>query len=67
MKRTGGVASNLDLAEVSGEELAHGEGAHPLGSEDLGHLLVGSEELLVLGVLKHRIRTNNQIIGSHKA
>ena len=37
---------------MSGEELGHGEGPHPLGAEDLGHLLVGGEELLVLGVLE---------------
>ena len=39
------------LREVSGKELGHGEGPHPLGAEDLSHLLVGDEELLVLGVL----------------
>ena len=46
------TATRLEGAEVSGQELAHGEGAHPLVSEDLGHLLVGGEELLVLGVLE---------------
>jgi len=40
------------LGKVSRKELGHGEAAHPLGAEDLGHLLVGDEELLVLGVLK---------------
>ena len=37
---------------MSGEELGHGEGADTVGSENLGHLLVGGEELLVLGVLE---------------
>ncbi len=37
---------------MSGEELGHGEGANAVGSKDLGHLLVGGEELLVLGVLE---------------
>jgi len=37
---------------VSRQELGHGEAPHPLSSEDLGHLLVGGEELLVLGVLE---------------
>jgi len=37
---------------VSGQELGHGEAPHPLSAKDLGHLLVGGEELLVLGVLK---------------
>ena len=45
------VGSGSFLREVSGKELGHGEGPHPLGAEDLGHLLVGDEELLVLGVL----------------
>ena len=37
---------------MGGKELGHGEGPNPLGAEDLGHLLVGGEELLVLGVLE---------------
>ena len=37
---------------MSGEELGHGEGADTVGSKNLGHLLVGGEELLVLGVLE---------------
>ena len=37
---------------MSGEELAHGEAMHPFVAEDLCHLLVGNEELLVLRVLK---------------
>ena len=37
---------------MSGEELAHGEATHPFVAEDLCHLLVGNEELLVLRVLK---------------
>ena len=34
------------------EELGHGESPDAIGSEDLGHLLVGGEELLVLWVLE---------------
>lgn len=34
------------------EELGHAEGADLVLSEDLGHLGVGGEELLVLGVLE---------------
>ena len=45
------VGSWSFLREVGGKELGHGEGPNPLGAEDLGHLLVGGEELLVLGVL----------------
>ena len=37
---------------MSREELGHGEGPDAFGSEDLGHLLVGGEELLVLGILQ---------------
>jgi len=37
---------------VRAEELGHTEGADPVVTEDLGHLLVGVEELLVLGVLE---------------
>ena len=40
------------LRQVSGEELGHAEGADVVGAENLGHLLVGGEELLVRGVLK---------------
>ena len=40
------------LRQVSGEELGHAEGADAVGAENLGHLLVGGEELLVLGVLQ---------------
>ena len=31
--------------------LGHAEAAHLVGAEDLGHLLVGDEVLLVVGVL----------------
>ena len=37
---------------MSGEELGHAEGADTIVAENLGHLLVGGEELLVLGVLQ---------------
>ncbi len=37
---------------MSREELGHGEGPDAFRSEDLGHLLVGSEELLVLRILQ---------------
>ena len=37
---------------MSGEELGHGECTNAIRPEDLGHLLVRSEELLVLGVLQ---------------
>ena len=40
------------LRQVSGEELGHAEGADAVGAENLGHLLVGGEVLLVLGVLE---------------
>jgi hypothetical protein len=41
---------------MGSEELAHGEGTHAIGAEDLGHLLVGGEELLVLGILKTKTK-----------
>lgn len=41
-----------DLRQVSADELGHGESADLLLTENLGHLLVGLEELLVLGVLE---------------
>ena len=37
---------------MGAEELGHAESADAVVSEDLGHLLVGDEELLVLGVLE---------------
>jgi len=37
---------------VCGEELGHAKSADAVVSEDLGHLLVGHEELFVLGVLE---------------
>ena len=37
---------------MGGEELLHAEGADAISTEDLGHLLVGGEILLVLGVLE---------------
>jgi len=37
---------------VSAQELGHTESTDPVVAEDLGHLLVGVEELLVLGVLE---------------
>ena len=40
------------LGEVGGEKLGHAEGTDLLGAENLGHLLVGGEVLLVLGVLE---------------
>ena len=42
----------LDFRQVSGEELGHAKSADTIGTEDLGHFLVGDEELLVLGVLQ---------------
>jgi hypothetical protein len=45
---------------MGGQELAHGEGTHALVAEDLGHLLVGDEELLVLGILKPKEKTMSQ-------
>merc|ERR1719295_779712 len=44
--------SPLDLLQMVAQELRHREGTHTLGAEDLGHLLVGREELLVLRVLE---------------
>ncbi len=43
---------------MGSEELAHGEGPHAVGAEDLRHLLVGGEELLVLGILKIENKNN---------
>ena len=40
------------LGKVSGQELGHTEGADTVCSENLSHLLVGCEELFVLGVLE---------------
>jgi len=37
---------------VSGQELGHTESPDAVSAEDLGHLLVGVEELLVLWVLE---------------
>jgi len=37
---------------VGGKELGHAESTDAFGSKDLGHLLVGGEELLVLRILK---------------
>jgi len=37
---------------VSADVLGHTESTDPVVAEDLGHLLVGVEELLVLGVLE---------------
>ena len=37
---------------MCGEELGHAESPDAILPEDLGHLLVGDEELLVLGVLE---------------
>ena len=37
---------------MSGEELGHAESADAIVAENLGHLLVGGEELLVLRVLE---------------
>ena len=42
----------LGLRQVRSQELGHGKASHPLSSKDLGHLLVGSKELLVLRVLE---------------
>ena len=46
--RGGGVA----VGKMSGEELANVQATHPFVAEDLCHLLVGNEEVLVLRVLK---------------
>ena len=40
------------LRQVSGEELGHAEGTDAVGAENLGHLLVGGEELSVLRILE---------------
>ena len=40
------------LRQVSGEELGHAKSTDTIGTEDLGHFLVGGEKLLVLGVLQ---------------
>ena len=45
-------ALNHCLRQVSGEELGHAKSTDMIGAENLGHLLVGGEELLVLGVLE---------------
>ena len=46
------VGSGSFLREVGRKELGHGEAAHPLGDQRLGHLLVQDDELLVFGVLE---------------
>ncbi len=43
---------------MGSEELAHGEGTHAISAEDLRHLLVGGEELLVFGILKIEKKNN---------
>ena len=40
------------LRQVGADVLGHPEAAHLVGAEDLGHLLVGNEVLLVVGVLE---------------
>ena len=48
-----GLCRNLlNFSQVFLEVLGHSEGLDPLGAENLGHLLVGGEELLVIGVLE---------------
>ena len=42
----------IHLRQMGREELGHGEGSHPVVAEHFGHLLVGEEVLLVLGVLE---------------
>ena len=37
---------------MSRNVLGHAEASNAIGAEDLSHLLVGQEELLVLGILK---------------
>ena len=41
-----------NLRQMGGEELGHSEGTDFVVAEDLGHLLVGDEELLVFGILE---------------
>merc|ERR1712025_156867 len=41
-----------NLRQVSGEKFGHTKSTDTIVSEDLGHLLVGVEELFVLGVLE---------------
>ena len=40
------------LGQVGADVLGHREAAHLVLAEDLGHLLVGDEVLLVLGILQ---------------
>ena len=48
-----GLCRNLlNFSQVFLEVLGHSEGLDLLGAENLGHLLVGGEELLVRGVLE---------------
>ena len=48
-----GLCRNLlNFSQVFLEVLGHSKGLDLLGAENLGHLLVGGEELLVLGVLQ---------------
>ena len=44
------------LGQVGADVLGHPEAAHLVGAEDLGHLLVGDEVLLVVGILKSESR-----------
>ena len=48
-----GLCRNLlNFSQVFLKVLGHSEGLDLLGAENLGHLLVGGEELLVRGVLE---------------
>ena len=41
-----------NLRQMGGEELGHSKGTVFVVAEDLGHLLVGDEELFVFGILE---------------
>ena len=45
---------------MGADVLGHAEAAHLVGAEDLGHLLVGDEVLLVVGVLKRGESSQNR-------
>jgi hypothetical protein len=50
---------------MSGNVLGHAEASNAIGAKDLGHLLVGQEELLVLGILKTEKNNESAFFSKH--
>ena len=53
----GTVVARAVLRQMGADVLGHAEAAHLLCAEDLRHLLVGDEVLLVVGILKRASRS----------